>query len=99
MAHYLSMLCLMGAFMAIGIYWAVGARHFIRWTMSHNESLHGRIDGYIGQPVLAIRAQANYAWLQARGGVTFFTWIIRGIGICLAGAALFTTGMIVVWFV
>lgn len=99
MVHYISMLCLMAAFMAVGIYWAFGARHFLNWTMKHNASLHSQIDGCIGQPVLATRAQANYARLQANGGITFFTWTIRAIGICMTGAALFTTGMIVLWFI
>jgi len=99
MVHYISMLCLMAAFMAVGIYWAFGARHFIAVTMKHNASLHNQIDNYIGQPVLTTRAQANYARLQANGGMTFFTWIIRGIGICMAGAALFTTAMIIFWLV
>jgi hypothetical protein len=95
MAHYISMLVLMAAFMAVGIYWAVGTRHFLKWTMSHNASLHSRIDGYLGQPVLLPRAQANYARLQANGGMTFFTLAIRAIGVCMAGASLFTTGIII----
>jgi hypothetical protein len=99
MAHYVSMLCLMAAFLAVGIYWAVGARHFLKWTTAHNESLHRQIDEYIGQPVLATRAQANYAKLQSNGGLTFFTWTIRGIGVCMAGASLFTTAMIIAWFI
>ncbi len=99
MAHYISMLVLMAAFMAVGIYFAVGTRHFLKWTTAHNESLHNQIDGYIGQPVLATRAQANYAKLQSNGGMTFFTWTIRGIGICMVGASLSTTTIIILSFI
>jgi hypothetical protein len=95
MMHYVSMLVLMAAFMAVGIYFAIGTRHFLKWTTAHNTSLHEQIDSYIGQPVLTPRAQANYAKLENNGGLTFFTWTIRGIGICMAGASLATTSIIV----
>ena len=77
MAHYISMLVLMAVFMGIGIYWAFGAQHFLKWTMRHNASLHQQIDGYLGQPILETRAQANYAKLESNGGITLFTWTIR----------------------
>ena len=99
MAHYISMLVLMAAFAAVGIYWAVGTRHYLKWTIAHNASLHQKIDGCIGQPVLANRAQDNYTRMQNNGGMTFFTWVIRGIGICMVGAALFTSGMIIASFI
>ena len=95
MAHYISMLVLMAVFMAVGVYWALGATHFLRWTTAHNASLHQQIDGHIGRPVLTSLAMTNYARMQANGGMRVFTWAVRGIGICMAGAALFTSGMIV----
>jgi hypothetical protein len=99
MAHYISMLVLMAGFMAVGLYWAIGAHHFLKWTMRHNSSLHQQIDGYLGQPVLVARAQTNIAKLQASGGITLFTWTVRGIGICLIGASLFTTAIIIAWYI
>ncbi|GEM_PF-6827828 len=99
MAHYISMLVLMAAFTAVGVYWAVGTNHYLKWTMAHNASLHQKIDSCIGQPVMTTRAQENYARLQSNGGMTVFTWGIRGIGICMVGAALFTSAMIIASFI
>ena len=99
MAHYISMLVLMAVFMGVGIYWAFGARHFLKWTMRHNASLHQQIDSYLGQPILETRAQANYAKLESNGGITLFTWAIRAIGICMVGCSLFTASMIVISFI
>jgi hypothetical protein len=70
-------------FAAVGTYFAVFTRHFLAWTTLSNQKLHKRIDDHIGRPVLTTRAEINYARLKANGGLNFFTWSIRIIGIAL----------------
>lgn len=74
---------LLFVFTATGAYFAFFTRHFLAWTTLSNQKIHRRIDSHIGRPVLTTRARINYARLKANGGLNFFTWSIRIIGIAL----------------
>jgi hypothetical protein len=83
MTGFIPFFIMLFVFAAIGIYFAVFTRHFLAWTTLSNQKLHKRIDSRIGRPVLTTRAEINYARLKANGGLNFFTWSIRIIGIAL----------------
>jgi hypothetical protein len=83
MSTFIPFIIMLTVFAAIGVYFAVFTRHFLAWTTLSNQKLHKRIDSHIGRPVLTTRAQLNYARLQENGGLSFFTWSIRTIGIAL----------------
>lgn len=91
------MTVLTGLLIAVGLYWSILTRHFLNWTTKYNESFHRRIDSHLTQPVLVPRAQANYARLQANGGMTLFTWAIRLIGVAMIGCALVTISRMIVY--
>jgi hypothetical protein len=83
MSGFIPFIILLIVFAAIGLYFALFTRHFLAWTTLSNQKLHKRIDNRLGRPVLETRANLNYARLQANGGLSFFTWSIRTIGIAL----------------
>lgn len=90
MIRFIPMIFLMGGFTFIGTYLLTSTSHFIDWTIRYNQSVHRQIDSRVGQPVLTMRAQENYARLKANGGLTVFTWAVRGIGVSLTMFGIFT---------
>jgi hypothetical protein len=89
---------LIGIFTVIGVYFIFWTNHFLRWNSLSNKRLHVYIDGMVGRPVLVPRAEANYARLQASGGLLIFKWTIRVIGIILTVFSLLTIARIMICF-
>ena len=83
MIRFIPMILLMGGFTFIGTYLLTSTAHFIDWTMRYNRLVHREIDARLDEPVLTTRAQINYAKLKENGGLTIFTWAVRGIGASL----------------
>ena len=81
MMQYIPMIILMAVFGAIGLYWAIGTRHFIAWSRKYKNSFPKFSDN--NDPVIG---QGSAVGVKADSG-TALKWGIRLVGIALACAA------------
>jgi hypothetical protein len=84
MVQYIPMIILMAILGAIGLYWAIGTRHFISWSRKYKTSFprfsddNSEIGGHNGA---ASAKTASSATLR---------WGVRLVGIALAGVSVAT---------
>jgi hypothetical protein len=82
MVQYIPMIILMAMFGAIGLYWAIGTRHFITWSRKFKNSFPKFSDDKT-----VMNGQSGVVNVKADVSV-MLRWGIRLIGIALAGAAI-----------
>jgi len=92
---FLPLIILMIVIALVGLYWAIMTEHFLTLARRLNERLHVGLDNFFSRPVFTFRAQANYLRLQANGGLLFFTWTVRFIGLSLVLFSLITLARII----
>jgi hypothetical protein len=86
---------LMVVIILVGLYWAIMTEDFLNRARRFNQKLHLGLDGLFPRPVFTPRAQANYLRLQANGGLLFFTWTVRFIGLFLVLFSMITLARII----
>jgi nitrogen fixation-related uncharacterized protein len=92
---FLPLITLMVVITLMGLYWAIMTEQFLSLARRLNQKLHLGLDSFFTRPVFSPRAQANYLRLQANGGLLFFTWTVRFIGLSLVLFSLITLARII----
>ncbi|HSW57410.1 MAG TPA: hypothetical protein VLH15_03335 [Dehalococcoidales bacterium] len=89
MTEYIPMLVLMGMFGTIGLYWALGARHFITWSRKYENTFPRFSDN----PGLS----GSNAAAGVKSHSTILKWGIRLIGVALSLKAVGAIVNIIIW--
>jgi cytochrome c biogenesis protein ResB len=84
MVQYIPMIILMAMFGAIGLYWAIGTRHFISWSRKFKNSFPKFSDDNS-----VTTGQNGAVCVKAESGV-MLKWGVRLVGIALAAVAVGT---------
>lgn len=81
MAHYIPMIILMAVFGGIGLYWAIGTRHFITWSRKYKNSFPKFSDNNtgLGGEDMAVGAKTEES--------VVLRWGVRLVGLGLAAVA------------
>ncbi len=73
MVRFIPMFILMGAFAVVGLYWALLARHFMKWTTRYNAKMCRQPEDHINKSSVMV--------LDGSNGTAMFAWAVRGIGL------------------
>jgi hypothetical protein len=72
MVRFIPMFILMGSFAIVGLYWALLARHFMKWTTRYNAKMCRQANDHVNKSVMV---------LDGNNETAMFAWAVRGIGL------------------
>jgi hypothetical protein len=84
MVHYIPMIILMAVFGAIGLYWAIGTRHFITWSRKYKNTFPKFSDNNVN-----LSGENSPAGVKTENSA-ILVWGVRLVGAALAAVAVAT---------